>query len=125
MANHSRRNFPMSKVAKSQQQKFFRICSDDYKNKLTGKVKMSLADFNDITMILCLLHFDDYYTYVICRFFDTLDSSVAEIKSSLDDAFDLDTYMPICDELLKKFVDGIKSKRLKPIYEEILFPSYV
>ncbi len=125
MANYSTTGvkFPMSKAAKSQQQKFFRICSDDYKNKLTGKTRMSLADYNDITLILCILHFDDYYSYVLCRFSDLFDFNPF-IENYLDDLFDLETYAAITDELIEKFCNGIKSKRLKPLYEEMLLPHY-
>ncbi len=110
----------LSKEAKSQQQKFFRVCSDSHKRKLTDKEKMSVQEFSDITFILSSLKFDDYYDYVVLKHSDLLNDYGDRVENELDEELDSNTYYEIQCEVLQRFVDGIENKKLKGVYREIL-----
>ncbi len=110
----------LSKEAKSQQQKFFRVCSDSYKRKLTGKGKLSVQEFSDIAFILSSLKFDAYYDYVVIKHSNLLNVYGNMVENELDEELDTNTYYEIQCEVLQRFVDGIKNRKLKDVYREIL-----
>ncbi len=110
----------MSKEAKSQQEKFFRACSDSFRRKLTGKEEMTLGAFKEITMILSCLRFEDYYDYVLFRFKDMVDVYGDIVESEVDDDVDTDTLLEVQNDILQRFCEGIKSERLMYSYRELL-----
>lgn len=110
----------MSKEAKSQQEKFFRACSDSFRRKLTGKEEMTLGAFKEITMILSCLKFEDYYDYVLFRFKDIVDVYGDIVENELNDKVDTDTLLEVQDDILKRFYEGIRSERLRHSYCKLL-----
>lgn len=118
-----RRKCKLTKIAKSQQQKFFRLCGEKYRRKLIGKDKMTVADFANITLILSYLDFSSYYSYVLCKYPEQLEicANVIDREVADDEPLYVDDILDENEIIIKRFCDGIQNKRIQKIYRERLF----
>ena len=112
------RKYKLTKESKSQQQKFFRLCSDEYRKKLIGKQVMTVKEFSDVMLILAYSGFDDYHSYLIQKFPELTEAYASLIENEVERDRELGEYR--CqdedDIILKKFCDGIKNKRVQEEY---------
>ena len=112
------RKYKLTKESKSQQQKFFRLCSDEYRKKLIGKQVMTVKEFSDIMLILAYAGLEDYHTYLTQKFPELTEAYAGLIEDEVDrdDGLDEDLAQDEDNIVLNKFCDGIKNKRVQEEY---------
>lgn len=111
----------------SQEGRFLRLCSEEYKNKVRGKVTMNVNDYDKICHILSRLDMYDYMIYFAFRYEGLLKESIE--KMNQHDAVYSKLYplednqyaeMDKCQCWREEFWQQIPSERLKKKYR-ILF----
>lgn len=122
----ARQKFVLDKKTRSEQRKFFRLCSEEDRLKLIGKQTMTINDLERISYLVETLGFIDYYIYITSRFGDVWDKLVErdrflDEKGLHSDGWFFYEGMPRYEQWFKDFCDGIKNEKTK---EKILEQYY-
>lgn len=111
----------LTKEGKQEQQKFFRLCCAEDKNKLTGKADMSAEDFARITYLLRWLGLSKYESYVNLRFQKQLCTYI-DMQAWLDDGDYSDgdwkdeETLEKAEQWIRKFCEQIPAERTRKEY---------
>ncbi len=119
----------------NEEQKFLRLCSQRYKDKIRKNDEMTLNDFNRFVCVLMTLQMENYVTYFCMELFPELLNQVAnesERKRKQEDIFYLlednaYAYLEQHQRWLKEFLEQmplVSQKRkysdLFGLYDEII-----
>lgn len=113
----------------SEEQKFLRLCGDEYKQKIKKQSTMSLQDFQKFTYLIDYLEFSEYNLYFCMEMFpDLLRRVDTDVESDYwNDEYDiefsdytrLDVLINECDMWLEEFCNQMPLENQRKKYRQL------
>ena len=110
----------------SQENKFLRLCGDNYRDQIKKKIPMTVGDFKKFMYMLHVLGLNEYSIYFSMEMFPELLIENEERSKDWDwnigyeeYDFPMEEMVSICEEWLQEFCDQMPLERQRKKYRKV------